>query len=162
VVRFLAPLPLPALAGVVLVAAIDLIDVRRLREFQRFRPADFWTAICSAAAVVWLGMIRGIAVGVAVALAEALRRSMHPDRLLLSDRLRPDRYYEPFSSQAVQAADGVVVYRFGAPLFFGSVPGRHAAHRRRGGRQAAHGGDQRRRPGHPGRDRPRDPAAGPA
>ena len=121
VVRFLAPLPLPALAGVVLVAAIDLVDVRRLREFQRFRPADFWTAICSAAAVVWLGMIRGIAVGVAVALAEALRRSMHPDRLLLSDRLGPDRYYEPFSSQAVQAADGVLVYRFGAPLFFGNA-----------------------------------------
>jgi MFS superfamily sulfate permease-like transporter len=121
VVRFLAPLPLPALAGVVLVAAFDLIDVRRLRELWRLRRPDLVTALAAGAGVIWLGMIRGVAVGVAAALIEALRRAMYPDRSIFSTRLGPGRLYEPFSPEAVRASGDVLIYRFGAGLFFGNA-----------------------------------------
>ena len=55
-VKFLSPLPLPALSGVVLVAAVDLINFKSLREMWRLRRADFWIAIAAGAAVVFLGM----------------------------------------------------------------------------------------------------------
>jgi SulP family sulfate permease len=121
VVKLLAPLPLPALAGVVLVAAFELIDVRHLRELWRLRRADFFTAMVALLAVVFLGMIKGVVVGVVVALAEALRRSMQPDRSIFTSRLGRNRFYEPFSADAVRASRDVLVYRFGGGLFFGNA-----------------------------------------
>jgi MFS superfamily sulfate permease-like transporter len=121
VVKLLSPMPLPALAGVVLVAAVDLIDVKHLRELWRLRRADFLTAMCAGVAVVFLGMIKGVAVGVLVALAEALRRSMHPDRSIFTSRLGEGRFYESFSTDAVKATQDVLVYRFGGALFFGNA-----------------------------------------
>ena len=88
VVRFLQPMPLAALAGVVLVAATDLDQrraparvlapaPRRLLD-RRSRPAP---ASCSRACS------RASLIGVGVALAEALRRAMYPDRSLFTARL---------------------------------------------------------------------------
>ena len=121
IVKFLSPLPLPALSGVVLVAAIDLINVKGLREMWRLRRADFFIAVAAGAAVVLFGMIEGVLVGVAVALGEALRRAMYPDRMIFTSRLGASRYYEPFSSNAVHASQEVLVYRFGTGLFFGNA-----------------------------------------
>ena len=121
VVRFLQPMPLVALAGVVLVAAVDLINVQRLREFWRLRRADFWIAAAAGAGVVFAGMLKGVAIGVAVALAEALRRAMYPERSLFTARLGQDRFYEPFTAEAIRAARDPLVYRFGAGLFFGNA-----------------------------------------
>jgi SulP family sulfate permease len=121
VVKLLTPLPLPALAGVVLVAAVDLIDVRHLRELWRLRRADFVAAMAAGLGVVFLGMIKGVVVGVVFALAEALRRSMQPDRSVFTSRLGNERFYEPFSADAVRASEDVLIYRFGSGLYFGNA-----------------------------------------
>jgi len=121
VVRFLQPMPLAALAGVVLVAATDLVNVERLREFWRLRRADFWIAVAAGAGVVFAGMLKGVVIGVGVALAEALRRAMYPDRSLFTVRLGKERFYEPFTPDAIRAAREPLVYRFGAALFFGNA-----------------------------------------
>jgi SulP family sulfate permease len=120
VVRFLEPMPLPALAGVVFVAAIGLIDVRRIGAFFRLRRADFWIACLAGAAVVFVGMVEGIVVGVAAALVEAFRRAMYPNRSIVSGRVA-DRYYEPFTDEVIEASQPTLVYRFGAGLFFGNA-----------------------------------------
>jgi sulfate permease, SulP family len=120
VVRFLSPLPLTALAGVVFVAAFDLIDVARLREFWRLRRADLVTALVAGAGVVAFGMIKGVLIGVAAALIESLRRAMQPNRMLVSPRAG-EHVYEPFTAEAVAAAGELVIYRFGSPLFFGNA-----------------------------------------
>lgn len=117
VVRFLGPMPLAALAGVVFVAAFDLIDTARLREFFTLRRADFWIALVSAAGVAILGPMHGVEIGVAAALAEALRRGMEPNRLVVSPG-QSEHYYEPFSPSAPPIVEGLLIYRFGAPLFF--------------------------------------------
>jgi SulP family sulfate permease len=119
-IGFLAPMPLPALAGVVFVAAIDLIDRKRLREMFRIRRADFWIAMFAAAAVVFVGMVQGILIGIAAALVEVFRRAMYPNRQFISDRVG-DRLYEPFSAEAIEREDTVLVYRFGTALFFGNA-----------------------------------------
>jgi SulP family sulfate permease len=120
VVRFLAPMPLPALSGVVFVAAFALIDVERMRELYRLRRADFLIASIAGASVVFVGMLEGIAIGIAVALVEAFRRAMNPPRSLVSGRT-PDRYYEPFTPLAIHREHDLLVYRFGAGLFFGNA-----------------------------------------
>lgn len=120
VVRLLGPMPLAALAGVVFVAAFDLIDVTRLRGFWRLRHADLVIALCAGAGVVAFGMIKGVLIGVAFALGESLRRAMEPNRTLVSPRAGA-HLYEPFCDDAIRAVDALVIYRFGAPLFFGNA-----------------------------------------
>jgi SulP family sulfate permease len=120
VVRFLRPMPLAALAGVVFVAAFDLIDWRRLREFGRLRPADLVSALAALGGVIVLGMIKGVIIGVLAALAEVLYRGMRPVRNVVSARAG-DHVYEAFSPEAVRAAHDRLVYRFGAPLFFANA-----------------------------------------
>ncbi|UJR82472.1 SulP family inorganic anion transporter [Sandaracinus amylolyticus] len=120
VVRLLAPMPLAALSGVVLVAAIDLVDRKRLREMWRTRRPDFFIALAAGIGVVALGPIQGAGIGVLVALADTMRRAMAPTALVLSPR-EPDHVYEPLSDDVVRASGDVLVYRFGAPMFFGNA-----------------------------------------
>jgi SulP family sulfate permease len=120
VVRLLRPLPLAALAGVVFVAAFDLIDWRRLREFWRLRHADLLAALAAAGGVILFGMIKGVLIGVVVALGEVLYRGMRPERRLFTSR-SGEHLYEPFTQEAVRAAGDRLVYRFGAPIFFANA-----------------------------------------
>lgn len=121
VVRFLEPMPLAALAGVVLIAALDLVDVKRLREFWALRRADFVIALAAAAGVLFLGPVAGAGLGVLLALAEAFRRAMQPRRSIVAPDVHDGRIYEPFRPDALHVTSGIVVYRFGAPLFFGNA-----------------------------------------
>lgn len=120
VVRFLAPMPLAALAGVVIVAAFDLINVHRLREFWHLRHADFVIAGIAGVGVIALGLVRGVVVGIAAALAEAVRRGMYPHRSILTSA-EHHGLYEPFAGEVVARQGDVLVYRFGAALFFGNA-----------------------------------------
>ncbi len=120
VVRLIEPMPLAALAGVVFVAAFDLIDVRRLREFGRLRRADLVIATGALAGVVLVGPMWGVGIGVLAALAEALRRAMEPERSVLAPT-GDDRYYVTFDPASLPVTDGFVIYRFGASLFFGNA-----------------------------------------
>jgi hypothetical protein len=61
------------------------------------------------------------AAGVAVALAEALRRAMYPERSLFTARMGNERLYEPFTIDAIRAARDPLAYRFGAGVFFGNA-----------------------------------------
>lgn len=119
VVKFLSPMPLAALAGVVLVAAIGLIDHKRLREMWRLRRADFVIAAIAGLAVIFVGMVKGILIGIVVAVGEVLRRAASPDRLAVTPR-PGDAVYEPFGPEAIRRAKDVLIYRFGAGLFFGN------------------------------------------
>lgn len=120
VVKFLAPMPLAALAGVVIVAAFGLIDVQRLREFWHLRHADFVIAAIAGLGVIVLGLVRGVVVGILVALAEVVRRAMYPYRSLLTSA-EHHGLYEPFTPEAVERQQDVLVYRFGVAIFFGNA-----------------------------------------
>ena len=119
VVRVIQPLPLSALAGVVFVAALDLIEVRKLLGFRKNRSVDFRIAILTLVSVIIGGTMVGVAVGVLAALAEAMRRGLTPHRSVLA--LRAGHYYVDLDPHSLPVVDGVLVYRFGTGLFFGNA-----------------------------------------
>ncbi|NVB84314.1 MAG: SulP family inorganic anion transporter [Kofleriaceae bacterium] len=119
-IGLLEDMPLAALSGVVCVAALDLVEWRALRHMLGVHRADFWIALVVGAAVVAAGVTHGIALAIVVALAQAFRRTMHPDRLLVTSRAG-EHIYEPFSTKALRSSHGVVVYRLGATLFFANA-----------------------------------------
>jgi len=115
-------IPTPALAGIVLVTAITLIDVGELRSLWRARRSDFVLAIATFAGVIMFGVLWGIGIGVVASLAEAMRRSISPHRAVLGyvpGTLPTFRDIENYSEAAT--LPGLVVYRFDAPIFFANA-----------------------------------------
>ena len=114
----LATFPQAALGGVVVYAAIRLIDIAEFRRFAVFRGSELILAVGTTVAVLALGVLGGIGAAVALSVLDLLRRIVTPHDGVLG--------YVPGVAgmhdiddypQAVQVP-GLVVYRYDAPLFF--------------------------------------------
>ncbi|HEX3965324.1 MAG TPA: SulP family inorganic anion transporter [Trebonia sp.] len=74
----LAYLPTPALAAVVFLIAVKLIDIGEMRRILSVRRHEFAIALLTAAAVVGLGVEDGIVLAVGVSIIDHVRHSYHP------------------------------------------------------------------------------------
>ncbi|KAB7745720.1 sulfate permease [Nostocoides sp. F2B08] len=114
----IATFPEAALGGVVVYAALRLIDIAELRRFAAFRGSELVLAVTTTVAVFALGVLEGIGVAIALSVLDLLRRIVNPhDGILgyvpgVAGMHDVDDY-----PQAVQVP-GLVVYRYDAPLFF--------------------------------------------
>lgn len=115
----IAWLPVAALASLVFLIGVKLIDVTSLRQIYQFRLVTFAVAVSALVAVVWLGVERGIFVAIALSVLDHLRQEYHPKDVVLTapgGRWKPER-----AGRGVETAPGLVVYRFEAPLFFANA-----------------------------------------
>ena len=113
-------LPRGVLAGVVFTIAIGMIDVASLRNIRRASPGEFILAIGTTAAVVAIGVEQGILLAIALSLMAHVRRSYRPHATMLV----PDEHERWISIPATPGRDtqnGVIVYRFGADLFYANI-----------------------------------------
>ena len=74
----LANLPSVVLAAIVLVAVKGLVNVRELRHVWRVSRLEFVVSMVAFAAVLSLGILRGVMVAVVVSLLLLIRRVAHP------------------------------------------------------------------------------------
>ncbi len=113
----LAYLPIAALSAIVFLIGLRLIDIGGMSSLRRRRPVEFGVALITAGAVIFLGVGIGIAVAVALSIIAHLRHSYRPMDMLLVPA--PGGAMKPTPlAQGQQAAEGLVVYRFGADLYF--------------------------------------------
>ena len=102
---FLAPLfsDLPkAILGVVIIDAVafGMIDLAEFRRLRRIASFDFWIALAAVVGVLSVGVLAGVAVGIALSLLWLVRVATSPAMPLLGDE------------------DGVVTLRLDGGLFF--------------------------------------------
>lgn len=64
--------PLAALSGVIIFAAVQLIDVRGFRRLWSFRRREFALALLTAVGVLTFGLLYGIVIAVAVSVIDLL------------------------------------------------------------------------------------------
>jgi SulP family sulfate permease len=112
-------LPVAALAGLVFLIGVKLIDLRSLRDIYRFRKATFVVAVATFTAVIWLGIERGIFLAIALSVLDHLRQEYHPKDLVLVPG--PDGRAMRTAGPGVETEPGLIVYRFEAPLFFANA-----------------------------------------
>jgi MFS superfamily sulfate permease-like transporter len=116
----LAYLPLAALASVVFLIGVELVDVRALREVWEVRKDEFAIALVTAVTVVAVSV--GVAIGVAVvaSIIDHLRISHSPRTgVLVTD---PHTVFRPQAvTPAARTIDGVVVYRFLNTLYYANA-----------------------------------------
>jgi MFS superfamily sulfate permease-like transporter len=114
-------LPQPTLAAVVIAASLSLADIPGVMRLYRVRRAEFWLSMAAFIGVVVLGVLAGIAVAVALSIANAFRRSWWPYQTVLGRVPEIPGYHDVRSYPAAERLDGCVIYRFDAPLFFANT-----------------------------------------
>ena len=110
-------LPRCVLASIVFTIAINMIDVTGLRAIRRESPGEFYLAVFTAAAVVAIGVEWGILMAIALSLVGHVRHSYRPHTgVLVPDTA--ERWALAPVIPGVQTAPGLIIYRFGADLFY--------------------------------------------
>src|SRR5437899_9822268 len=110
-------LPQCVLAAIVFTIAVGLIDLRGLADIRRESPGEFTLAIVTAAAVALVGVEQGILLAIALSLMRHVRHSYQPHTMVLA----PDaagRWVPTNVSPGMQTEPGLIVYRFGADVFY--------------------------------------------
>jgi SulP family sulfate permease len=113
-------LPRCVLAGIVFSIAVGMIDVARLRAIRRESPGEFHLAVATAATVVALGVEQGILLAIALSLFRHVRHSYRPHTMMLA----PDAagIWLPVPALPGKVTEpGLIVYRFGADLFYANA-----------------------------------------
>jgi SulP family sulfate permease len=116
----LAFLPNAALAGIVANAVLSLIEVHEFRELWRMRRSEFWIAFVCLVSVLALGPLRAVAIAFLLSTIDVIRRASKPDTAALVEA--PDgSHFVPLQTGQASSSQGLVVYRFGAPLYFANA-----------------------------------------
>jgi len=110
-------LPAAALAGILITAALSLIDLEEFRRIWRFGRIGLVGALLTLAGVVAYGMIEGIALGVLFSMLNLLHSLAFPDDAVLGEHTTGD-YADLALSPPPRSVAGLLIYRFGAPLIF--------------------------------------------
>ncbi len=122
---FLSPLlaafPLAALGGVVVFAAIRLVDVAELRRIARFRRSELALAVSTTAGVLLLGVLAGIGVAIALSILDLLRRVARPHDGILGYAPHVAGMHDVDDYPGAHQVPGLVVYRYDSPLFFANA-----------------------------------------
>jgi len=116
----LAALPLAALAAVVFLIGVELVDLAGLRRILAVRRAEFVVALLTAAAVVLLGVEEGIVVAIALSIVDHLRHSYEPRCSVLVKSAAGHWQSRPVEPGA-RTAPGLLVYRFGSGMYFANA-----------------------------------------
>jgi sulfate permease, SulP family len=110
-------LPRCVLAAIVFTIAIGMIDATGLRDIRRESPGEFYLAVGTAAVVVTVGVEEGILLAIVLSLLRHVRHSYRPHTMVLAPGPAGEWTLLP-ATPGAQTEPGLIVYRFGADLFY--------------------------------------------
>jgi sulfate permease, SulP family len=110
-------LPRCVLAAVVFTIAIGMIDTPGLRDIRRESAGEFYLAVGTAAVVVTIGVEEGILLAIVLSLLRHVRHSYRPHTMVLAPTAAGEWMLVP-ATPGAQTEPGLVIYRFGADLFY--------------------------------------------
>ena len=114
-------LPNPTLAAVVIAASLSLADIPATKRLYQQRHTEFYLAMAAFLGVTLLGVLPGIGIAVILSILNVFRRAWWPDDTELGRIDGLHGYYDKRSHPEAATPPGVVVYRFGGPLFFANA-----------------------------------------
>ncbi len=123
---FLAPLvgliPEPALAALVLMAAVGLVNVEAFRAIGRYRTAELIWALVAFSGVLLLGTLEGILVAVALSVLMLLYAANHPPAYAVGREPGTDIFRSLEDHPDDETFPGLLIMRIEGWMNFASVP----------------------------------------
>ena len=113
-------LPRCVLGAIVFFIAVRLIDVRGLREIRRESPGEYALALFTAAVVVLVGVEQGIVLAMVLSLLRVVRHSYRPHTGVFVVS-KGDAWLLVPAVPGAATEPGLVMYRFGAALFYANA-----------------------------------------
>jgi sulfate permease, SulP family len=113
-------LPLCVLGAIVFFIAVRLIDVRGLRDIRRESPGEYALAVFTAAVVVLVGVEQGILIAMVLSLLRIVRHSYRPHTGVFVVN-QGDIWHVVPAVPGTVTKPGLVIYRFGAALFYANA-----------------------------------------
>ncbi len=114
-------LPQPTLAAVVIAAALSLADLAGMRRLLVIRKTEFALAIAAFLGVALLGVLPGIGIAVGLSILNVFRRSWRPYNTTLGRVGDTPGFHDVRVHPEADRLDGLVIFRFDAPLFFANA-----------------------------------------
>jgi MFS superfamily sulfate permease-like transporter len=112
-------LPRCVLGAIVFTIAIGVIDIRGLLDIRRESPGEFLLAVTTAVVVVAVGVEQGILLAIVLSLLRHVRHSYRPYTAVLVEE---DGRWKPTAAvRGARSAPGLVVFQFGADLFYANA-----------------------------------------
>jgi high affinity sulfate transporter 1 len=111
-------LPRCVLASIVFTIAVGMVDVQGLSAIRPESRGEFLLALFTAAAVPVVGVEQGILLAIAASLIRHVRHSYRPFAMVLVPGAR--ERWEP-AAPGLMTDPGLIVYRFGADLFYANA-----------------------------------------
>jgi high affinity sulfate transporter 1 len=114
-------LPNAALAAVVIAAAIGLFEIGDLKRIYRIQRWEFWLTVLCFVGVAVFGAIPGIALAIAVSIAEFLWNGWRPHSAIMGRARGVRGYHDITRYPDARLIPGLVLFRWDAPLFFANA-----------------------------------------
>lgn len=111
-------LPSSVLAGVVIVAATSILDLKTLRRLLRMSRIEAALLVATFLGVAFVGVLEGIVVAIGLSLIAFVSRALDPYRTELGSVGDVPGYHDLSRHPEGQRIPGLVIARFDAPLFF--------------------------------------------
>jgi high affinity sulfate transporter 1 len=113
-------LPHCVLASIVFTIAVGMVNVQGLSDIRRESPSEFLLALFTAAAVPVIGVEQGILLAIALSLVQHVRHSYQPHTMVLAPGVT-GRWEPAPATPGSQTEPGLIIYRFGADLFYANA-----------------------------------------
>jgi sulfate permease, SulP family len=117
----LASFPVAALGGLVIYAAIRLIDIAGFRRLASFRRSELMLAVSATVGVLVLDILYGILLAIALSVGDLLRRVARPPDAVLGHVPGVAGMHDVDDYPTATTIPGLVVYRYDSPLFFANA-----------------------------------------
>jgi SulP family sulfate permease len=113
-------LPRCVLASIVFTIAVGMLDFDGLRDIGRESPGELKLALLTAAAVAGIGVEEGILMAIGLSLLRHVNHSYRPHSGVMVPG-PTGRWERVAATPGIQTEPGLIVYRFGADLFYANV-----------------------------------------
>lgn len=122
---FLTPLfyyiPIPALAAIIIVATMSLIDVKELKYFFRTKPEDAYIAIFTFFSVLLIGIQEGILLGIGASLFAVIYHSSRPNLSVLGHVPGSRTFRDVSRNTFAKTIDEILILRLDASISFNNA-----------------------------------------
>ena len=117
----LQDLPQPALAAVVIAAALSLFNIAILRTYFRMRRSALVLSLIASAGVILFGVLEGILIAIALSIFLFFRRNWWPEGEVLGWVRELESWHRTDLFPDAEEIDRVLIFRWEAPLFFANA-----------------------------------------
>ncbi len=114
-------MPQPVLAAVVIAASISLFDLAELGRLSRVRKTELALAIGCALGVMFVGVLEGIVIAVALSVIYIFKRAWAPYSAVLGKAPDVPGWHDIARYPDAEQIPGLLIVRWSAPLFFANA-----------------------------------------